>query len=253
MPPGGAGKRKRGDRTFSQDSSHDGSRPSPHRPGNLSLAQHQHSGQGQGQQTYGRDQYEQRGGGRRRASRGGRGSGSQRSPVNGFNSLPGSSRTSMPGKAQSPPSTPTMVPKESNQPPPSEPAPSSVTATTQTADSQQPAAPPYLYEHITEERLSQWAQSGRKDIIDLGARFCRDEDPLALGSLFQELIRSGVDGRMDATEAGNTIRGLLGSGSGPVSDQGTSFKDSMLLYYSWTVCPSWLRLPRWGNNQDLCL
>ena len=202
MAPGGGGKRKRGERTFSQDSGHDGSRPSPHRPGNLSLAQHSNAAQGQPQQGYGREQHEQRGGGRRRGSRGGRGNGSQRSPINSPNAIPVSSRTSTAGRAKSPPSTPTPAPQ---------PAPSSNTATTQTSDPQQPPAPPYLYQYVTDERLRQWAQGGRSAIIESGIKARREEDPLALGSLFQEMVRSGVDGRMEAPEAGNTIKELLES------------------------------------------
>lgn len=211
MPPGGTGKRKRGDRTFSQDSGHDGSRPSPHRPGNLSLAQHQNSGQGQYQQSYGREQYEQRGGGRRRASRGNRGSGSQRSPINSPNAVPVTSRTPVAGKAQSRPSTPTLSRKEPEQALAPQPASSSNTATTQTSDPQQPPAVLYMYEYLTDERLSQWAQGGRKDIIGLAVKSQHDEDFLVLGSLFQEVVRSGVGGRLEPLEAGDTIKDIIGS------------------------------------------
>lgn len=71
MPPGGGNKRKRGDRTFSQDNREEGSRPSPHRPGSLSLAKQSNSSPQQ--QLFNQEQHEQRGGGRRRGSRGGRG------------------------------------------------------------------------------------------------------------------------------------------------------------------------------------
>lgn len=209
MAPGGGGKRKRGDRTFSQDSGHDGSRPSPHRPGNLSLAQQSNAAHAQSQQGHGREQQEQRGGGRRRASRGGRGTGSQRSPMNSPNTLPLASRTSIPGKAQSPPATPTATRNDVESVPLPHSAPSTTTATTQTADPQQPPAPLYFFEYVTDEQLSQWDDGGRGAIVEVGVAARRDEDFLVLGSLFQELMKSGFDGRMDAEEAGITIKAIL--------------------------------------------
>ena len=205
MAPGGGGKRKRGDRTFSQDNGHDGSRPSPHRPGNLSLAQHSNTTQGP-QQGYGRDQYEQRGGGRRRASRGGRGNGSQRSPINSPNAIPLTSRTSIPGKTQSPPLTPTKIRNEASS---QQLMTSPNTAATQLPDPQRSPTPPYLYDYVTEARLSQWTQEGRSTVIETGIRSRRDEDLVLLSSLFQELARSGVGGRMEPEEAGSTIKAIL--------------------------------------------
>ena len=82
MPPGP--KRKRGDRTYSYDGNDGSQRPSPHRPGNLGLAQqhrHQNDSFGQGHHKQGLG-ISSRGGGSagdtagtnaRRASRGGRG------------------------------------------------------------------------------------------------------------------------------------------------------------------------------------
>lgn len=211
MPPGGTGKRKRGDRTFSQDSGLDGSRPSPHRPNNLSLAQHQNPGQGPYQQSYGRELYEQRGGGRRRGSRGNRGSGSQRSPINSPNSVQVTARTPVSGKAPSPPSSPTLSRKEAEQALAPQPPVSSNTATTQTSDPQQPPAVLYMYEYVTDERLNGWAKGGRKDIIGLAVKSQHDEDFLVLGSLFQEVVRSGIERRLEPSEAGDTIKAIIGS------------------------------------------
>ncbi|PLN83148.1 transcription factor/nuclear export subunit protein 2-domain-containing protein [Aspergillus taichungensis] len=67
MAPGAGGKRKRGDRSWSGDSTHDGQRPSPHRPGGLNMAQHPHP-------SPSRDYSENtRGRPRRQPGRGGRG------------------------------------------------------------------------------------------------------------------------------------------------------------------------------------
>ena len=90
MPPGP--KRKRVDRTYSYDGSDGSQRPSPHRPGNLSLAQqNRYQNDGSGQGNHGQGQGVNSKGGEaiggagginnRRASRGGRGGGSGSGPV----------------------------------------------------------------------------------------------------------------------------------------------------------------------------
>ena len=221
MAPGGGGKRKRGDRTFSQDSGHEGSRPSPHHPGNLSLAQHSNSNSGQPQYGYGREQNDQRGGGRRRASRGGRGNGSQRSPINSPNAIPLTSRIS---KAPSPPATPTPARNESEQAATIASSPPLSTAATQTSYPQRPPAPLYPYEHVTDVRLNQWTREGRSATIDVGLKAKGDQDFVVLISLFQELIRSGVDGRMEPEEAGGTIKAIIEAA--PAQDQGDTSGDS---------------------------
>lgn len=211
MAPGGGGKRKRGDRTFSHDGRDDTSRPSPHRPGNLSLGQHNQLQQGQPQNSFSRDQYDQRGGGRRRASRGGRGGGPQRSPLNSPNGIPLQSR---PGsgpsiKPTTPPPLPTQPPSVSPQTSIAQPNSNTKTTATQIPESEVALLNPYLYEHVTEERLSAWPQFGKRAVIEDGIQACKAEDSLVLGLLFQELIRSSVDGRMDGFEAGSTIKEIL--------------------------------------------
>lgn len=225
MAPGGGGKRKRGDRTFSHDGRDDTSRPSPHRPGNLSLGQHNQ--QGQSQNIFNRDQYDQRGGGRRRSSRGGRGGGPQRSPVNSQNGFALQSRT-----GSGPFVKPTSPPRLSTQPPPASPQatitqPNPITKNTanQAPESEVLTITSYLYEHLTDERLSDWPQTGRRGTIDDGIQACKSEDSLALGILFQELVRSCVDGRMDAFEAGSTVKDILEQSTAAVNGSSDSMTD----------------------------
>ena len=213
MAPGGSGKRKRGDRTFSHDAGQDGSRPSPHRPGNLSLAQQSNAAQAQGQQqqNHGRQQHEQRGGGRRRGSRGGPANASQRSPVNSPSTLRPNSRasTSNTGQAQSPPPTPNPSRNETTQTPSLQAAPKSNTAATQTPESEEAAATQYQYEYVIEDRIGQWGQGGKTSIIQAGIQARRDGNAASLGIVFQELLHSGVEGRINPTEAGETIKDIL--------------------------------------------
>ena len=211
MAPGGGGKRKRGDRTYSHDGRDDASRPSPHRPGNLSLGQHSQLQQGQSHNNFNRDQYDQRGGGRRRGSRGGRGGGPQRSPLNSPNGIPLQPR---PGsgpstKPTTPPRLPAQPPSVSPQAIIAQPDSNTKTTATQAAESEVAHLTPYLYEHVTDERLNTWPQVGKRAVTDDGIQACEAEDSLTLGLLFQELIRSSVDGRMDGSEAGSTIKDIL--------------------------------------------
>jgi len=69
--------------------------------------------------------------------------------------------------------------------------------------------PPYDYEFVTENNVRSWNSSGRKVVVDLGIEARRSEDLMALGSILQELIKSGLNARIDPTEAGETIRDVI--------------------------------------------
>lgn len=71
----------------------------------------------------------------------------------------------------------------------------------------------YDYSIVTDERVSRWATTGRKEVADLGAQFRDDEDAVQLSSLFQELIHSVVDRRLAAVNAGTIIKDIVGSNS----------------------------------------
>ena len=211
MAPGGGNKRKRGDRTFSQDSRDEGSRPSPHRPGNLNLAKQSNNVQSPQQQTFDSEQHEQRGGGRRRGSRGGWGGGPPQrgSPMNSPNHAPNTSRTANKAKAPSNPSLATPGSyegdKTAHQPPLT-----SETATQTAEDQHAPAT--YQYDFITEENLHRWEQTGRRATISTGLDARKSGDSIGLSTLFQELIRSALTGRLDMKEAGLVVKDILEQG-----------------------------------------
>ena len=211
MAPGGGGKRKRGDRTYSHDSSNnDGARPSPHRPGNLNLAQQGYQQQGQQHGGFGREQHDQRGRGGRRSSRGGRGGANPRSPMDSPNAIPVQSRpVSTASRAMSPPYTPAQrsnEPKQSAAPRQQTPT---VTASTQTPVSAPSPADPYRYKFLTKETVAIWQQSGRRSVVESGAQARKNKDSLVLGALFQEIIKSGLDHRIEPSDAGSVIREIL--------------------------------------------
>ena len=216
MAPNGGGKRKRGDRTYSYDSN-ESSRPSPHRPGNLSLGQQtyqQQSLQQYGSPQYGgfpRDQQDQRGRGRGRGGRGGRG-GSIRSPLDGPNAIPVQSRqASVTSKTMLPPQAPPLQRStESIESSVMQPSIPITVASTQTIP-QVHATPSarYQYQRVTDDICNNWQTIGRTRIVELGRQARLEEDFLVLGSIFQELIRSGLDGRIDSFHAGSTVKSIL--------------------------------------------
>lgn len=217
MAPGGGGKRKRGDRTFSQDSRDESLRPSPHRPGDLGLGQQNNQQQGQHPQNYGRDQYDQRGGGRRRGSRGGRGSGSQRSLLNSPNSIAPQSRVNnVSSSRMSPPISPAQSATEPKATMAARPMPQTTeTAATQVTEQKPTISTPYAYDYLSEDRIKVWMESGREAVIQDGVKAREAEDSLILGVLFQELIRCTLDGHLVASDAGSTIKAILAQNSAP--------------------------------------
>ncbi|KAL8964522.1 MAG: hypothetical protein Q9183_004394, partial [Haloplaca sp. 2 TL-2023] len=213
MAPGAGGKRKRGDGQYSYDNREENSRPSPHRPGNLSLAQqnnYQHSPQ---QQNSPRGQYDHRGGGRRRGSRGGRGGGNQRSPMN-------SPVTTAPQRRPSdtPQSIPSTTPAIQAQPPveatpmiQNPPTPVQKATPTQTVE-QKPREPMvYFYEYATDDQCNVWAEAGRQEVLLAGREACKKKDRTTLNLLYQDLLRAGLDGRIEAADAGLVVKEILES------------------------------------------
>ena len=90
-----------------------------------------------------------------------------------------------------------------------QPSPATNTAPTPTPVQKQIPLPPYDYEYITDERLRTWTDTGRKAVVDLGIRACIEKDTLVLGLLFQEVVRSGLDTRLDPTDAGSLVKEFL--------------------------------------------
>ncbi|KAL8732252.1 MAG: hypothetical protein Q9166_002824 [cf. Caloplaca sp. 2 TL-2023] len=215
MAPGGGGKRKRGDRNYSYDSRDDNSRPSPHRPSSLSLAQ-QSSPQQSPQQNFNRDQYDQRGGGRRRGSRGGRGAGAQRSPINSPNGIIVQPRPSTgPQNFLANPVVHTQQPTEAALIAHDLSIPASNSTATQAQEPTSSDLPLYAYEYVTDEQLNVWAESGRAEVVAIGRQACQDKDRTRLNLLFQDAIRAGLDRRIDAADAGMVVREIVES----VADQ----------------------------------
>jgi THO complex subunit 2 len=203
------GKRKRNERS-SVDAGEN--RPSPHRPQNTNLGQHD---RGQDMRDGGRRS--SRGGQGGAGGRGGRRN-DTRDNLNKLNINPAGRAT--PGPMSPPP------------------RPSSATQTpTPTADLPSPIhkSDPALFDYsfLTDDRLASWETNGRQEVITLGTQAREDEDAMDLASVFQELIRATLDGRIDPTDAGGCVKEVLGldttpaEGSSVIFDPPTFFLDTL--------------------------
>ena len=190
MPQGG-GKRKRGDRTYSGDSVNDGSRPSPHRPDALRLAQNSQSNPSQ----YGRARDSPRGGGRR----GGRGGKALNSPSGSYHQRPPSSASnSMP--------SPSILRAEQLVEDP-EPVTSPISTSTQTA--LDPTAPYWIYEYFTDEVVKSWDNTRKQSIVSKARAAKEIPNLLILQRIYQETLRSGLDGRILVPDAADVISQIV--------------------------------------------
>lgn len=191
MAPSSA-KRKRPDQAFSHD---DGTgRPSPHRPESLGMAQ-------RGEQHGGRGGRGGRGGGgnRRQSSR-------QGGPLESANAVPVTPRNAVAPAVQQPqepqrPDTPAADISRTNTPVPRTATPLPPPAEETPRD---PPAP-YAYDFLNDQVVATWQEDGRQSVIDAA----KDADDMAVSAVVQELVRSALDGRLDAAECGEVVKEVI--------------------------------------------
>ncbi|EGD92493.1 THO complex component Rlr1 [Trichophyton tonsurans CBS 112818] len=210
MAPVAGNKRKRGDRSWSGDSSNDSSRPSPHRPRNLNLAQQQ-------QQQQGRDGQEGRGRGGRRSSRGGRNArrGSDGAHVQ-HQPQPHQHQQQHPQLRESPVSAkPIPAPSSSESEPAKPNGVSVIQPSTGLAELPQQAivtkTSSYCYEYISPESMANWVGIGQPAITEIGTKARTEGDSLTLSSVFQELVQLALEGRVPPQDLGGTVQSIIGN------------------------------------------
>ena len=230
MAPIGGGKRKRGDRNYSGDGRDDGQRPSPHRPGNLPLGQQPHTFPNQ---QFHNPSYSHRGG-PRRPSRGGRGGSYQQSPIDNPRPPPLSSRIAHG------PINPSSFSSEAPQPEtveaPKQPVPNDgIPRSAETAEEEPVPFTATYYSHMTEDRIQQWKEHGREEILLLVKG---GDEPSSLAEWFDEIIRSVTSSRVDPHEAGLLVKDIIGQGKVEADrlsdhDEGTAslFLDSLSIAF----------------------
>lgn len=88
----------------------------------------------------------------------------------------------------------------------------------------------YLYDNLTDEKISNWVERGREEIVRHGVQSREDEDITELSSLFQEFIHAVVEKRLDATDAGACVKDILGEEtSGAIKDSYAFAPHTLLL------------------------
>ena len=225
MAPGQGGKRKRVDRTWSSESANNqGPRPSPHRPGTLNMAQH--PGPGGHQASPQRDQNDVHNRSHRSSGHqaGGRGN-SRRGSFEGSNFSNSQSREQpnamspprVPSRegAHQPSPSPVSVNAAPPTPVPQSQSPAAARTSLETKTMQPPVTPhPYEYEFVTQNAIQKWLPSGKAAVISQGTTARLEQNLGCLASIFQELIRSALDGRLPPSEAGNVVKEIIGNGTG---------------------------------------
>ncbi len=197
MPP----KRKRPDRGPADSAP---PRPSPHRPGDTSLGQHDrgHRGGRNGRRNDRRDSNQSYNGGA--------------STLNGASTpiSPTIPRPSSSSSSAAMPKTGTIT-VASAMPPPSAPP--------------SPILSGYSYTIITDDRVGRWAQGGRQEVVDHGIQSRKDEDLTELTVIFQRLMQTVADLRLGGSDAGSVIKEMLAVEETELPSEDVTFDPATLL------------------------
>ncbi|PSS02262.1 transcription factor/nuclear export subunit protein 2-domain-containing protein [Coniella lustricola] len=180
-----------------------GGRPSPHRPNDTNMANHDRGRTASGARSARRSD---------RHDTGPSAGSNAASPLN-------SPSLARPSSASSQAAT---VPS----------APSAPAATSPALPS--PVQSGYHYDIVTDARLGKWAQGGRQELVEHGIQSRDDEDMQELSTIFQELLKSSLDYRLRASEAGDVTREILGprdpDASTSTFDTHTLFLDTVSIF-----------------------
>jgi len=158
--------------------------------------------------------------GGRRSSRGGQGGvggrgGRRNDPRDNTNKL----NINPSGRATPGPMSPPPRPSSATQTPAQTPTPTAELP----SPVPKPDPVPFDYAFLTEDRLISWDTTGRQELIAVGTQARQDEDAMDLASVFQELIRATLDGRLDPTDAGSCVKEVLGPDTTPAEGLSVNF------------------------------
>ena len=80
-----------------------------------------------------------------------------------------------------------------------------------------------MYEYLTDDVQRSWKETGKSALVDYGIQFLKNSDAINVGLIFQEVVRAGVDGIIDATDAGAMIKAILEDGDAVQDSQGPGY------------------------------
>lgn len=103
------------------------------------------------------------------------------------------------------------------------------------------------YATVTDDRIASWAQTGRQEVVECGVQARDEKDVLELSSVFQELIQSVMDGRLDAGEAGACVKAIIGTADAAHASSGTLdarglFLDTVSIYAEMESDPQYAKV-----------
>ena len=104
------------------------------------------------------------------------------------------------------PAPPAQTPQNQPQQPQAQPQP-------EPAPVAQPAPgppPPYQYEFVADSIVEGWYSTGRQNLVEEGVEVKNQQDAPKLASIYQELIRSALYGRLSPTDAGAAVKDIIG-------------------------------------------
>jgi len=198
---------------------------------------------------------EGRGRGRGRGGRGGRGGGYNGGQNSGYNSSAGTPRrgshangapdeaggVNATAVAKTPNSSSTTHDEAAQARPTHQAAPALTSTPAPIPSTPAPRAPvvsapppppkpilPYDYEILTEERIKSWKDTGSDEVLSAATEALVGENVIGLSTVFQEIVRASLDGKVNANDAGQLVRQILESAppEGPI-DAVTFFLDTL--------------------------
>ena len=109
--------------------------------------------------------------------------------------------------------------------------------TTSSTQTPPPDGPPtfFTYDYLKPTALDDWNGSGRALLISQGVQARKEQNILNLSIIFQELVRSSLDGRIRSEDAGSVVKDILeiekeDGGHSPLFDPGSIFLDTLTMF-----------------------
>ncbi|KAJ5451360.1 hypothetical protein N7491_000542 [Penicillium cf. griseofulvum] len=227
MAPGyGHGKRKRNERSWGGDPGNNDLRPSPHRPGTLNMAHHPNNPGHQSptprepndtRDRSRRQSHRSRAGSRRGSHEGQSFSSSQHREPSAMSPPPINQSKEpaepLPHNGDSIASRPTPSPAPNV--PASQPQPNTPSRAGSGVIARHPSLPPppYDYEYVTDNAVEEWTSAGKQNVVEEGTAARLQQDLARLASVYQELIRSAIYGRLSPLNAGIAVKEIIGEES----------------------------------------
>lgn len=177
-------------------------RPSPHRPSETALGQHDRDNQDNRRRS-GAGNRNNRGRNAERRLSFNNNNNANRGPISPTTQRPPSSSS----QTAPPPPTPALSAPPVNQP-------------KQPSPARAPILPSkYSYVVLSDARLGAWQQTGRQEVVQHGIASRNDEDVEEISTISQEFARAVLENRLDPVDAGACMKEILGPDPGSEDDR----------------------------------